>query len=366
MYDQKSIGLALTCWLYSKPGEGNCIMQLYLIARLFVQGQDDGSILPDNYFAVSFQSFDIGIFVSRLNLILQCKTMDARHLRAEIVAITPFIHDRSYRTHIVESRVHVELVASVKRILIKSAKQKTNKRFQAQEDDAQEADAETGMSDAIISSLLHCCGHFLWKLLELSRDGDGGDLLLDLIRNTAMMEICAAAMQLLNRRSCMAAIETPWHCILIMVGYLLHPSHRSRFPLPDSMPHFFYHGLAQAVKTVIERIAMPVLVSLTSEGGAQCSDVSHSDYSDAWKGLLDHVGVSEESVRGSYKEQKKCCNIKCPSRKFETCLLVMPKKSICAGCHSAFYCDRECQIMDWQYHKEECKKMRTASAVVMA
>ncbi|KAF4616890.1 hypothetical protein D9613_008584 [Agrocybe pediades] len=254
-------------------------MQLYLIARLFVQGQDDGSILPDNYFAVAFQSFDIGIFVSRLNLILQCKTMDARHLRAEIVAITPFIHDRSYRTHIVESRVHVELVASVKRILIKSAKQKTNKRFQAQEDDAHEADAETGMSDAIISSLLHCCGHFLWKLLELSRDGDGGDLLLDLIRNTAMMEICAAAMQLLNRRSCMAAIETPWHCILIMVGYLLHPSHRSRFPLLDSVPHFFYHGLAQAVKTVIERIAMPVLVSLTSEGGDQCSDVSHSDYS---------------------------------------------------------------------------------------
>ncbi|KAF9561436.1 hypothetical protein CPC08DRAFT_817713 [Agrocybe pediades] len=355
MYDQSSIRLALTCWLYSKPGDSHCHLAPYLIANLF--GKKHAP--PQNCLSVAYQSFDIGIFVSRLNLILQCKGMDARLLEMQIVAIIPFIHNLVYRIHIVEAHIHTQLVASVKIILIKSAKKKTNIDNQVQED-AQAASADAGTSEAQINALLQSCGYFLCALLESAMDT--AHTLLDLIRNTAMMEVCAAALQILNRTSCMEDIGTPWHLIITLISNLSDPSRCGRAPLPGSWEDHLRQELVQAVRTAIESVAIPVVHSLTSEGGAHCSDAPHSDYADIWKGLVDCVGITEESSRGSYKDQRKCCNIKCPSRKFETCLLLTPKKSICAGCRSAFYCDKECQIMDWKYHKEECKKTGKALA----
>jgi hypothetical protein len=54
-----------------------------------------------------------------------------------------------------------------------------------------------------------------------------------------------------------------------------------------------------------------------------------------------------------------CCKneIKKEIKKQETCTFCLKKKENlkkCSSCHSAFYCDRECQTKDWKKHKLNC------------
>ncbi|KAF9561435.1 hypothetical protein CPC08DRAFT_433151 [Agrocybe pediades] len=366
MFEQASIRLALTCWLYSVPCHKN-ISHNYasqqtagLISNFFVHVDKQGRSPPDNYLEIAFQAFDVGTFVSRLTLILQSEleVIDANILALEIIASTVFLRHPSYYAHIVGARIHVQILESVKTVLMNLAIDKVicesqNKTVHA---------ANPGESGPVYF-LLDCSGIFFRILFERSSVTDG-DLVLNLIGDTPLMEICAAALQLLNRKNCMAkASNSPWIDILTMVSRYLTESRKSP-PVADGLRHYvFVQELLKAVKIIIGSIASPVLHSLKSEACvSQCSNVPHSDYADIWKGLLDRVGITEESIRGSYKEQKKCCNAQCPYRRFETCLLMMPKKSRCTGCRTAFYCDRECQTMDWKNHKKECKKMRKASA----
>ncbi|KAF9561433.1 hypothetical protein CPC08DRAFT_432979 [Agrocybe pediades] len=363
LYSHASVRLFLSCWLYSVPCNenfgGKCCSRLSstLICLLFDQ-DDQGHSPPDHCLKVAYQALDIGTFVSRLSLIFQFP-MDATILVIEIAAMTLFLRNESYHTHIVEAGIHNQIVVSSKKVFIKTAKEKVAGNDQSKKDVPQN---NTSALEAHISFtyLPDCSGKFLCTLIEHSKDGYS--LLFDLIRKSPIMEVCAAAIQLLNRDG--SNVGSPWINILAMIRDLTSSNRVHGRPVssvPNSGEYISDQEILETVQTAIESIAIPVLHALTSESGTRGPDVSHSDYADVWRFFMHRVGVTEESIRESYQEQRKCCNAQCPSRKFETCLLLMPKKSRCVGCRSTFYCDRECQIMDWKYHKKECKKMRSAT-----
>ncbi|KAF4616887.1 hypothetical protein D9613_008583 [Agrocybe pediades] len=367
MYSHTSVRLFLSCWLYSVPCNknfsGKCSSKLSssLICLLFDQ-DDQGHSPPDHCLKVAYQALNIDTFVSRLSLILQ-SPLDVETLGMEITAMSVFLRNESYHTHIVEAGIHNQIVVSSKKVFIKTAKEKVAGNDPSKKDVPQNnrsaLEAHIGLT-----CLLHCSGKFLCTLIKNSKDGYS--LLFDLIRKSPIMEVCAAAIQLLNRNSFGASIRSPWNNVLAMISDLTSSNRihgRAVSSVPNSREYISDHEILETIKTAIESIAIPVLHSLASESGTRRPDASHSDYADVWRGILHRVGVTEQSIRESYQDQRKCCNAQCPSRKFETCLVLMPKKSRCTGCRSTFYCDRECQIMDWKYHKKECKKMRSASTV---
>ncbi|KAF9561434.1 hypothetical protein CPC08DRAFT_432947 [Agrocybe pediades] len=103
-------------------------------------------------------------------------------------------------------------------------------------------------------------------LIDRSARTEGANLLLDLIRNTPMMEVCAAALQLLNRTDCMPkASDSSWILVLTMITALVDFRECSiaagRLILRPQ--HYAYiQEVSEAVKTIIRSIASPVLHSL--------------------------------------------------------------------------------------------------------
>jgi len=180
----------------------------------------------------------------------------------------------------------------------------------------------------------------------LAESPEKNGLLIDIIQNTATMEVGATAIRLLNRIGCCCSTRSVWVHIFSLIGHTVYCSH------PDSCTKWInvqgYRSspeLVHAIKMSLERIAMPMLLSLTSEEAqAECSKGKPPGFFiKVWTDLIKILGITQESIRERYRAERKCCNVNCPSRKLEIRLIRMEKKSSCASCHSVFYCSRECQ-----------------------
>lgn len=77
---------------------------------------------PPNFLDIAYRSFNINTFTSQINRCLKSKVLAGEPLALETAAIIRFLSHESYHKHIVDARIHVLLMKSARRQLIRSAK----------------------------------------------------------------------------------------------------------------------------------------------------------------------------------------------------------------------------------------------------
>jgi len=187
------------------------------------------------------------------------------------------------------------------------------------------------------------------------------DVFTDVVNSTPYVEIGAIAFRLGNKNGFYEAGAERWYELLVRITHALECDN------DIDCPFYATYEFRDAVKGALELIAIPTFIALEEElpiGG-------DTRYLDQWSLLLMALGVTESSIRERYRSEKKCCNLKCPTRNSG---LRSEKKSICVACQSVFYCNRACQkryvqiclalplisngcFSDWPTHKPECRKL---------
>ena len=187
------------------------------------------------------------------------------------------------------------------------------------------------------------------------------DVFADIVKTTPYLEIGAIAFKLGNKDDSYEQGAERWYELLARITHTLECDNYFDCPF-HSTPEFL-----SSVRGALELIAIPMFIALQEE----LPPDGNTLYLDQWKLLVMALGVTESSIRERYRSEKKCCNLKCPTR---NSFLRSEKKSICVACQSVFYCNRLCQkryaqiylvlfltlnvsFSDWPTHKPECRRL---------
>ncbi|KDR68688.1 hypothetical protein GALMADRAFT_1023151 [Galerina marginata CBS 339.88] len=171
-------------------------------------------------------------------------------------------------------------------------------------------------------------------------------LFTELVANTCMVEIGAAALKLAKKNS-PDGVEV-WYEIFERITHSMTCENSGGCEYHATPPFL------QAVRTSLERLVIPTLIVLREEA----RDGGEQKYLVQWVRLLRLLGITDKTIRERHRLDRKCCNIVCPARNSG---VPSTKKNTCTECHSVFYCDRTCQKSDWENHKNECERLAKAT-----
>ncbi|KDR68689.1 hypothetical protein GALMADRAFT_160763 [Galerina marginata CBS 339.88] len=323
MYDEKTINLVLYCWLVTSPDSTVRIEVAHTVDVMFAARDPFGNRPPPQYLQLAFKAYNIKTFVSQVNFSLKHKKMLGQPLTREISVLCEFVRvNDPFVPHFLEAGVHRQVAAAVRRQL---------KNARAED-------------ESVTREVLEESGIFMQHLLQQAKDTMA--MFTDLLANTCMVEIGAAALKLANKSG---SEEVPaWYEIFEKIKHSM---------TCKNFNGCEYHATPQflrAARTSLERVAIPTVIALQEEvvvGGER-------KYLVQWMALGRVLGITEESIRERYRTDRKCCNLGCPARNLG---VQSSKKHTCTVCLSVFYCNRECQKSDWKTHKGECERLRQAA-----
>ncbi|PPQ99662.1 hypothetical protein CVT26_009196 [Gymnopilus dilepis] len=337
-YDKKTAKIIIRCWL-STPPDSPSLDQVVRTLEIFFplppdpSGQRPSHLLEPEYRQVAFDSFKVTTIVSQLNFIFKHKNLTLASLNNEIIAAGTFLN-QPFLPYILESKVAKQVIAAVR------------KQFKEHEHRNCEE----------LQILIDNCGYFVEGLFQDSATQVA--ICTELLATTHLIEVGVEALKLAH--SSHTYEPKFWPHLFKQMEHCITCDHDEGC---DARPTPSYLA---AARSALARVAVPTLVALHPQT-AVCSTRDRTRFFLCWNSLISSLGINEDTIRERHRTDRKCCNLRCPSRNFGA---ESNKKSTCMRCKSVFYCNRECQksynpdggkiSSDWLIHRAECQKLAGA------
>ncbi|KAJ3508354.1 hypothetical protein NLJ89_g5797 [Agrocybe chaxingu] len=278
MYDDKTIRLLAHCWLKTSPDGPLRKSATDAMLELTYKKDENGNAPPSDYLERLFKGVEIPNLVSRVNFIIKSKNLLGENLTREIGVLRNLTESwLPFGPKLVEASVHKQVTAAVRRML-------KNDLYS----DVNEVLSETEM--------------FIQNLMLESPNTM--DAVVDLLNNTFLIEMAAEAFKMANKSPPSATLNRAGS----FYKFFGNLEHALICKKRETCKFYVTPEYLNAARSSIERIAIPTLISLQEEVGAE------GKYLKLWTNLCRLLGISDASIRERYRLDKKCCNLGCPFR----------------------------------------------------